>query len=67
VARRLGALGFLADAALASHPGGDVLATPNPEGGWGQCGANAVASRMPVQRAAGCGGCQRSGPTGGAA
>src|SRR6202034_1898796 len=45
----------------------DVLATPNPEGGCGQCGANAVASRIPVQGAAGCGGRQRSGPTGGAA
>src|ERR1700722_18738251 len=45
----------------------EVLATPNPEGGCGQCGANAVAARIPVQGAAGCGGRQRSGPTGGAA
>ena len=45
----------------------DVLAWPNGEADWGQCGANAVASRTPAHGAAGCGGRQRSGPTGGAA
>ena len=45
----------------------DVLAWPNGETDWAQCGANWVASRTPLQRAAGCGGRQRSEPTGGAA
>src|SRR5215471_3935602 len=45
----------------------DVLPWPNGEGSCGQCGANCVASRTPDQLAAGCGGCQRSAPTGGAA
>jgi hypothetical protein len=45
----------------------DMLAWPKGDGGWGQCGANWVAARTPDQRAAGCGGCQRSAPTGGAA
>src|ERR1039458_7816099 len=45
----------------------DAAATPNGEGGCGQCGANCVAPRTPGQGAAGCGGRQRSGPTGGAA
>src|SRR5580692_4941116 len=45
----------------------DVLAWPKGEATCGQCGANVVASRTPDQLAAGCGGCQRSAPTGGAA
>src|SRR5712692_10111610 len=45
----------------------DVLAWPKGDGSCGQCGANWVASRMPGQLAAGCGGRQRSAPTGGAA
>src|SRR5215470_3736717 len=45
----------------------DVLAWPKGVGGCGQCGANCVASRTPDQLAAGCGGCHRSAPTGGAA
>ncbi len=45
----------------------DVLAWPNGPASCGQCGANAVAARTPDQLAAGCGGCHRSGPTGGAA
>src|SRR5579864_9447175 len=45
----------------------DVLARPNGPASCGQCGANVVASRTPDQLAAGCGGCQRSAPTGGAA
>src|ERR1700733_8587707 len=45
----------------------DVLAWPKGEADCGQCGANFVASRTPDQLAAGCGGCQRSAPTGGAA
>src|ERR1700677_1845897 len=45
----------------------DVLACPKGDASCGQCGANWVASRTPDQLAAGCGGCQRSGPTGGAA
>src|SRR6516164_3494064 len=45
----------------------DVLAWPKGDGGCGQCGANCVASRTPDQRLAGCGGCHRSAPTGGAA
>src|SRR5579872_3539941 len=45
----------------------DVLAWPKGEAACGQCGANAVAARTPGQLAAGCGGCQRSAPTGGAA
>src|SRR5580700_9990776 len=45
----------------------DVLAWPKGVASCGQCGANVVASRTPDQLAAGCGGCQRSAPTGGAA
>src|SRR5215472_840073 len=45
----------------------DVLPCPNGDGDCGQCGANRVASRTPCQLAAGCGGCHRSAPTGGAA
>src|SRR6185437_11425975 len=45
----------------------DVLATPNGEAGWGQCGAKLVAGRMPRHGLGGTGGRQRSGPTGGAA
>ena len=45
----------------------DVLVTPKAEGGCGQCGAKLVAARTPVHGAAGCGGRQRSAPTGGAA
>src|SRR5215472_3646682 len=45
----------------------DVLPWPNGVAGCGQCGANCVASRTPDQLAAGCGGRQRSAPTGGAA
>jgi hypothetical protein len=45
----------------------DVLAWPNGDAGCGQCGANCVASRTPDQRGKGCGGRQRSAPTGGAA
>ena len=45
----------------------DVLATPNGDAGCAQCGAKLVAWRTPRQDAAGCGGCQRSAPTGGAA
>src|ERR1019366_6242099 len=44
-----------------------MLATPDGEGGCGQCGATCVASRTPCQRPAGCGGRQRSEPTGGGA
>src|ERR1700733_6704212 len=43
----------------------DVLAWPNGDAAWGQCGPNCVASRTPFQRAAGCGARQRSAPTGG--
>src|SRR6201999_3319344 len=43
------------------------LSTPNGEAGCAQCGAKLVAWRIPRQDAAGCGGCQRSAPTGGAA
>src|SRR5579863_365687 len=45
----------------------DVLPWPNGPATCGQCGANCVASRTPGQPAAGCGGCQRNAPTGGAA
>src|ERR1700759_2356130 len=45
----------------------DVLAWPNGDADCGQCGANLVASRTPGQLAAGCGGCPRSAPSGGAA
>ena len=45
----------------------DELATPNEDGGCGQCGAKLVAVRTPRQGAGGFGGCQRSAPTGGAA
>src|SRR6516164_5891202 len=45
----------------------DVLAWPKGDADCGQCGANCVASRTPDQLAAGCGGCHRSAPTGGAA
>src|SRR6516165_10731665 len=45
----------------------DVLAWPKGVASCGQCGANCVASRTPDQLAAGCGGCHRSAPTGGAA
>src|SRR6516225_8931467 len=45
----------------------DVLAWPNGPPGCGQCGANRVASRTPDQLVAGCGGCHRSAPAGGAA
>src|SRR5450432_2539730 len=45
----------------------DELATPNEDDGCGQCGAKLVAARTPDQGLGGCGGCQRSGPTGGAA
>src|ERR1700729_527158 len=44
-----------------------MLAATNGDAGCGQCGPNAVASRTPAQLAAGCGGCHRSAPTGGAA
>src|SRR5580692_1974303 len=44
-----------------------MLASPKGDADCGQCGPNAVASRTPGQRAAGCGGCHRSAPTGGAA
>src|ERR1700733_5220243 len=44
-----------------------MLAWPKGDAGCGQCGANAVAARTPDQLAAGCGGCHRSAPTGGAA
>src|SRR5580658_11388672 len=45
----------------------DVLASPKGPASCGQCGANCVAARTPDQLAAGCGGRQRSAPTGGAA
>jgi hypothetical protein len=44
-----------------------VLAAPNADGGCGQCGAKLAAERTPCQDLGGCGGCQRSAPTGGAA
>src|SRR5580704_10798827 len=44
-----------------------MLARPDGEAGCAQCGANWVASRTPRQGAGGCGGRQRSAPTGGAA
>jgi hypothetical protein len=44
-----------------------VLATPNADDGCGQCGAKLVAARTPGQGLGGCGGRQRSAPTGGAA
>jgi hypothetical protein len=43
-----------------------VLASPKADADCGQCGANAVAARMPPQRTGASGACQRSGPTGGA-
>src|SRR5580704_10331754 len=45
----------------------DVLAWPKGDADCAQCGANWVASRTPDQLAAGCGGCHRRAPTGGAA
>src|SRR5580693_854034 len=45
----------------------EVLASPKGPANCGQCGANWVAARMPDQPAAGCGGCHRNAPTGGAA
>src|SRR5689334_21871093 len=44
-----------------------VLTAPNGDAGCAQCGPNAVAGRTPCHREAGCGGCQRRSPTGGAA
>src|SRR5690348_3319015 len=44
-----------------------MLGFPNGVVGCAQCGAKLVAARTPDQCAAGCGGCQRRAPTGGAA
>src|SRR5580658_6480753 len=52
---------------LRNRQSSDVLASPNGPATCGQCGANCVAARTPDQLAAGCGGCHRSAPTGGAA
>jgi hypothetical protein len=45
----------------------EVPGLPKGDAGSGQCGANAVAARTPVQCAGGSGACQRSAPAGGAA
>ena len=44
-----------------------TMASMKGDADCAQCGANWVAWRTPGQLAAGCGGCQRSAPTGGAA
>src|SRR5580658_2522253 len=52
---------------LRNRQSSEVLAWPKGPASCGQWGANCVAGRTPDQLAAGCGGCHRSGPTGGAA
>src|SRR5580658_2559705 len=52
---------------LRNRQSSEVLAWPKGPASCGQWGANCVAARTPDQLAAGCGGCHRSAPTGGAA